>query len=92
MPLAESQAAKKAVEHTPHADLTNNATGPGALTAAAFLHQFIDKNADGSDKRKFMHLDIAGPSFRDGGPAGHLTKGGTGVGVATMLRFLENLA
>ena len=63
MPLTESAAAKKAVENTPHADLTNNATGPGALTAAAFLHQFIEKNADGSDKCKFMHLDIAGPGI-----------------------------
>ena len=63
MPLLESPASKKAVENTPHADLTNNATGPGALTAAAFLHQFIEKNEDGSDKRKFMHLDIAGPGI-----------------------------
>jgi leucyl aminopeptidase len=63
MPLTESPASKKAVENTPHADLTNSAAGPGALTAAAFLHQFIEKNADGSDKRHFMHLDIAGPGI-----------------------------
>jgi leucyl aminopeptidase len=63
MPLNESPASKKAVENTPHADLTNNAAGPGALTAAAFLREFIEKNADGSDKRKFMHLDIAGPGI-----------------------------
>jgi len=62
MPLTESPASKKAVENTPHADLTNNATGPGALTAAAFLHQFIEKNKDGSD-RPFLHLDIAGPGI-----------------------------
>ena len=63
MPLTESTSFKKAVEATPHADLTNNPSGPGALTAAAFLREFIEKNADGSDKRKFMHLDIAGPGM-----------------------------
>ncbi len=63
MPLTETGAFKKAVENTPHADLTNNAKGPGACTAAAFLREFIEKNADGSDKRAFMHLDIAGPGM-----------------------------
>ena len=62
----------------------------GALTAGLFLQEFA-KTAEG-EQIPWAHLDIAGPSFRDGGPAGHLTKGGTGVGVATMLRFLENLA
>ena len=62
----------------------------GALTAGLFLQEFA-KTAEG-EPIPWAHLDIAGPSFRDGGPAGHLTKGGTGVGVATMLRYLENLA
>ncbi|MBU6475875.1 MAG: leucyl aminopeptidase [Alphaproteobacteria bacterium] len=63
MPLEESKVAADAVRNTPHADLTNNAGAPGALTAAAFLREFIEKNKDGSDKRKFMHLDIAGPGM-----------------------------
>ncbi len=66
MPMTESPVYKKAVENTPHADLTNNPKGPpGASTAAAFLHAFIEKNKDGSDKRPFMHLDIAGPGMPD---------------------------
>lgn len=56
----------------------------GAITAALFLAQFV------GDAR-FMHLDIAGPAFLERvhgiGP-----KGGTGFGVMTAVRFLENLA
>ncbi len=63
MPLTESKVAAAAVRNTPHADLTNNSGAPGALTAAAFLREFIEKNKNGSDKRKFMHLDIAGPGM-----------------------------
>jgi leucyl aminopeptidase len=60
MPLTETDAYKRAVQNTPHADLTNNAGAPGALTAAAFLREFIEKNAQGGDKRQFMHIDMAG--------------------------------
>ncbi|MET4076992.1 leucyl aminopeptidase [Janibacter sp. UYMM211] len=62
----------------------------GALTAGIFLEEFA-RTKDG-ETIPWAHLDIAGPSFRDGGARDHLPKGGTGVGVATMLRYLEDLA
>jgi len=56
----------------------------GSITAALFLEEFVGKT-------KWMHLDIAGPAFLD--RAHHqFPKGGTGFGIATAIRFLENLA
>ncbi len=55
----------------------------GAITAALFLEEFVGKT-------KWMHLDIAGPAFLDRAH-GQFPKGGTGFGVATGLRFLEDL-
>ena len=55
----------------------------GSITAALFLKEFVDETT-------WMHLDIAGPSFVDRSH-GRLPKGGTGFGVATGVRFLENL-
>ncbi|WP_028660969.1 leucyl aminopeptidase [Nocardioides insulae] len=54
----------------------------GGLFAAAFLREFT---ADLS----WAHLDIAGPSFNSGGSNGHLTPGGTGVGVGTLVDYLR---
>jgi len=56
----------------------------GAITAALFLKEFVGKV-------RWAHVDIAGPSFLDR-PHGVMPKGGTGFGVATGVRFLENLA
>ena len=55
----------------------------GSITAALFLKEFVGKT-------NWMHLDIAGPAFLDS-PRGQMPKGGTGFGVATGVRFLENL-
>jgi leucyl aminopeptidase len=55
----------------------------GSITAALFLEEF-------TEEMKWMHLDIAGPAFVDRAH-GRLPKGGTGFGVATGVRFLENL-
>ena len=55
----------------------------GSITAALFLKEFVGKT-------KWMHLDIAGPAFLDSAH-GQMPKGGTGFGVATGVRFLENL-
>lgn len=63
MPLLETDAFKKAVRATPHADLTNLAGGPGASTAAAFLHEFVEKDARGKDKCAWVHIDMAGPGI-----------------------------
>ena len=61
----------------------------GTLTAGLFLQEFA-KGADG-ESIPWAHLDIAGPSFNEGGAKGHLDKGGTGVAVATLIRYLEQL-
>lgn len=62
----------------------------GALTAGLFLQEFA-KDAKG-ENIPWAHLDIAGPSFNEGGPWGHVPKGGTGVAVGTLLKHLASLA
>jgi leucyl aminopeptidase len=65
------------------ADIANipNSRYGGAITAALFLEEFIDK-------KPWAHMDIAGPAFAekatDLGP-----KGGTGHGVRTVLNLLS---
>lgn len=56
----------------------------GSITAALFLREFVGNCP-------FIHADIAGPSFADRA-AGMYPKGGTGHGVLTFLRFIENMA
>ncbi|WP_427385580.1 leucyl aminopeptidase [Janibacter sp. G56] len=62
----------------------------GALTAGLFLQEFA-KAADGTPI-PWAHLDIAGPSFNEGGAWGHVPKGGTGAGIGTMLALIEGHA
>jgi len=57
----------------------------GGLYAAAFLREF-------TGGLPWAHLDIAGPSFNSGSPSGHLTSGGTGVAVATLVDYLRTVA
>lgn len=57
----------------------------GGLFAAAFLREF-------TAGRPWAHLDIAGPSFNSGGAWGHVTAGGTGVAVATLVDYARALA
>ena len=57
----------------------------GGLFAAAFLREF-------TRGIPWAHLDIAGPSFNSGGPSGHLTSGGTGVSVTTLVEFTKSMA
>ena len=68
------------------ADLRNIADpdrhyGGGAIIAALFLREFVD----GAD---WAHLDIAGPARADSDEH-EVTKGATGFGVRTLLRWLE---
>jgi leucyl aminopeptidase len=56
----------------------------GGLFAAAFLREF-------TAGLPWAHLDIAGPSFNSGGPSGHLTSGGTGTAVATLVDYVRSL-
>jgi len=54
----------------------------GMLVAGLFLKEFV---AD----VPWAHLDIAGPSFNEHEPWGYTPRGGTGVGVRTLLALLE---
>ena len=56
----------------------------GGLFAAAFLREF-------TAGLPWAHLDIAGPSYNSGGPHGHVTNGGTGFAVATLVDYARNL-
>ncbi|MDM7831439.1 leucyl aminopeptidase [Cellulomonas edaphi] len=54
----------------------------GMLTAGVFLREFVGSTP-------WAHLDIAGPSFNEKGAHGYTPVGGTGVGVRTLLGFIE---
>jgi leucyl aminopeptidase len=56
----------------------------GGLYAAAFLREFVDG-------RPWAHLDIAGPAFGSSAH-GHVTAGGTGYGVSTLVELVRGLA
>lgn len=70
---------------SPIADL-QNIGGPygGTITAGLFLKHFV------KDKVKWAHLDIAGPSFLDA-PKPYCPKGGTGVMVRTLSKYVHSL-
>jgi leucyl aminopeptidase len=57
----------------------------GTLYAAAFLQEFVGG-------RRWAHLDIAGPAYNTRGPHGHVTGGGTGFTVATLVELATGLA
>jgi len=56
----------------------------GGLFAGAFLREF-------TAGLPWAHLDIAGPAFNSGGPSGHVTSGGTGFAVATLVDYARSL-
>jgi leucyl aminopeptidase len=58
----------------------------GMLTAGLFLQHFVD------DDQRWVHLDIAGPSFNEGSPHGYTGKGGTGYGIRTLVEYGHRLA
>ena len=57
----------------------------GGLFAAAFLREF-------TGDLPWAHLDIAGPAFNTGGSYGHVTPGGTGFAVATLVELARSLS
>jgi leucyl aminopeptidase len=57
----------------------------GGLYAGAFLREF-------TDGMPWAHLDIAGPSFHSGSAYGHVTSGGTGFAVTTLVEYARSLA
>ncbi|MFI7482669.1 leucyl aminopeptidase [Kocuria sp. M1R5S2] len=62
----------------------------GMLVAGLFLREFVGA-ADGS-RVPWAHVDIAGPSFNEGSPYGYTPAEGTGAGVRTLVRLLEDAA
>jgi leucyl aminopeptidase len=57
----------------------------GGLFAGTFLREF-------TAGLPWAHLDIAGTAYNSGGPRGHLTSGGTGWGVATLVDYARALS
>jgi leucyl aminopeptidase len=84
MPLVEDY---RASLDSPVADLSHVSLDPtisgGSITAALFLREFVGK-------RRWAHLDIAGPARADSDEHEN-TKGGTGFGTRLVLRWLETL-
>ncbi|MDO5711323.1 MAG: leucyl aminopeptidase [Micrococcales bacterium] len=60
----------------------------GAMTAAAFLRNFVGTRADGQDT-SWGHLDIAGPAYNERVPHGYTPKGGTGFATRTLVAFAQ---
>jgi leucyl aminopeptidase len=88
MPLVESY--RGAMDSTV-ADLRNVSdpsakVNGGAITAALFLREFVGGVTSSMD---WAHLDVAGPARADG-DEDEVTKGATGFGVRTFLRWLES--
>ena len=64
----------------------------GMLVAGLFLKEFVGDSERGDGQIPWAHLDIAGPSFNDGQPWGYTPKGGTGLGVRTLVALAEDHA
>jgi leucyl aminopeptidase len=56
----------------------------GMLVAGLFLREFIPSELP------WIHLDIAGPAYNETGAFGYTPKGGTGVAMRSLIRFIEN--
>ena len=79
MPLAKKL---KPMLKSPTADMKNvGERWGGAITAALFLSEFVGETT-------WAHLDIAGPSFASKAE-GHITKGGTGYAVLSLLELVS---
>lgn len=78
----------RATLDSPVADLKNigEKGGPGMLSAAAFLREFVAPGIE------WAHLDIATPSYNEGGASGYTPKGGTGAAVRTLIALAEDMA
>ena len=70
------------------ADISNSTgrAGGASILAALFLDRFIKQE----NKNKWLHLDIAGPSYAES-PWGYNSYGATGAGVRLILEFINNL-
>ena len=73
---------------SPVADLVNVPVERfgGMLVGGRFLAEFVP------DGLPWVHLDIAGPAFNNGGARDYTPKGGTGAGVRTIIAAAERFA
>ena len=84
MPIPEES---RGTLDSPIADIKNIGDGKGGmLSAAAFLAEFVPEGTP------WVHLDIAGPAFNEGGPYGYTPKGGTGAAVRTFIQVAQDAA
>ena len=66
-----------------YADLKNIGTRwGGAIIAGQFIEEFVED-------LPWLHLDIAGPAFKDNGNSYH-GLGGTGAGTKLLYEFIKN--
>ncbi|HEX5131204.1 MAG TPA: M17 family peptidase N-terminal domain-containing protein [Candidatus Krumholzibacteria bacterium] len=59
--------------------------GASPITGGAMIGAFAGTTP-------WVHIDIAGPGWNDGGGASYYSRGGTGFGVDLLVRFLESTA
>lgn len=71
-----------------HSDIADRHSSPakGGGPAALFLREFLGERAD-----RWAHIDMAGPAWTDDTEL-ELTKGATGWGTRTLLRYLAGLS
>lgn len=69
------------------ADMCNSSSKRfgGMLTAGLFLREFVGDTP-------WAHIDIAGPAFNEDAPWGYTGKEGTGFGVRTLVKLLQQIA
>jgi leucyl aminopeptidase len=65
---------------------SNSNKNGAAITASLFLSKFIEEK----NKKKWLHFDIAGPSYRQEN-WGYYSYGATGVAIRLLLKFMEDL-
>ena len=72
---------------SPIADFVNSNADRmgGMLVGGHFLAEFVPAGL------AWAHIDVAGPAYNTGTPWGHVTTGGTGVPVRTLLATIEDL-
>ncbi|HLV58331.1 MAG TPA: leucyl aminopeptidase family protein [Natronosporangium sp.] len=67
-------------------DLLNSAEGAGSVLGALYLREFT-----GAARDRWAHIDMSAPSWTDRDHA-ELTRGATGWGVRTLVRWLRSVA
>jgi leucyl aminopeptidase len=84
MPLPEDM---RATLESGTADIANLGDGKGGmLSAGVFLKEFIPAG------QRWVHVDIAGPSFNAKAPYGYLPKGATGSAVRAFVQVAAEMA